>query len=269
MSMKICDAHLHYGLRPVMEQIVNTSPLAQKFPCYSMTQFDSMDRYEALFAEHDVDCTVLVPFVFREVSIPEENAVVLEFARKDPEHRFPYAILDESDPGFIGRHYRDYVGVKEHIILNESILTDEKRIIFEQVRDHGLTFLLHSQLLRREEYVTQLLKEFPGIKIQIAHMGRGKPGDISVIRQIMEAFRSYENVTFDTSTTREPEVVEWAVDTVGADRILYASDLPFYMEDGEDIMAAQIRQVLDARISDDQREAIFCKNFHHWIKRGV
>lgn len=269
MPMKICDAHLHYGLRPVMEQIVKTSPLAQKFPCYNMTQLDTMDRYEAILDAHDVECTVLVPFVFREISIPEENATVLEFARKDPEHRFPYAILDESDPGFIGRHYRDYVGVKEHIILNESILTDEKRIIFEQVRDHGLTFLLHSQLLRRVEYVTRVLQEFPGIKIQVAHMGRGKPGDTEVIRQSLEAFRPYETVTFDTSTTREPWVIEQAVDIVGADRILYASDVPFYMEDGEDIMAAQIRQVLDARITDDQREAIFRTNFHHWIKRGV
>lgn len=270
MPMKICDAHLHYGLRPVMEQIVTTSPLAQKFPCYRMTQLNAMDRYEALFVQHDVDRTVLVPFVFREVSIPEENTAVLEFARKDPEHRYPYALLDESDPGFIGRHCRDYVGIKEHIILNESILTPEKRIIFEQLRDHGMTFLIHSQLIRRVEYLTQVLKEFPGIKIQVAHMGRGKPGDTEVIRQSLEAFRPYENVTFDTSTTREPWVIEQAVDIVGADRILYASDLPFFMDGPEeDIMDAQIRQILEARISDDQREAIFCKNFYHWIQRGV
>lgn len=270
MPMKICDAHLHYGLRSVMEQIITTSPLAKKFPCYQMTQLPAMDRYEQLLQEHNVERTVLVPFVFREVSIPEENAAVLEFARQDPEHRFPYALLDESDPGFIGRNYRDYVGVKEHIILNESILTDEKRIIFEQIRDHGMTFLIHSQLSRRTEYLCSVLKEFPGIKIQVAHMGRGKPGDTDVIRQSLETFRPYENVTFDTSTTREPEVIEWAVDLVGADRILYASDLPFYMEDPrEDIMEGQVRQVLDARITDDQREAIFYKNFYHWIQRGV
>ena len=270
MPMKICDAHLHYGLRAPMEQIISTSPLAQKFPCYRMTQLSSMDRYEQLLSAHNVARTVLVPFVFREISIPEENAAVLAFARRDPEHRYPYALLDESDPGFIGRHFRDYVGVKEHIILNESILTDEKRIIFEQVRDHAMTFLIHSQLNRRVEYLRQVLKEFPGIKIQIAHMGRGRPGDTAVIRQSLEAFRSFENVTFDTSTTREPEVIEWAVDLVGAERILYASDFPFFMEDPrEDIMDAQIRQVLDARITDAQREAIFHGNFIHWIQRGV
>ena len=162
------------------------------------------------------------------------------------------------------------VGEIVNVCADESILTDEKRIIFEQIRDHGMTFLIHSQLSRRTEYLCSVLKEFPGIKIQVAHMGRGKPGDTDVIRQSLETFRPYENVTFDTSTTREPEVIEWAVDLVGADRILYASDLPFYMEDPrEDIMEGQVRQVLDARITDDQREAIFYKNFYHWIQRGV
>lgn len=268
--MKICDAHLHYGRRKPIEQMISTSPMAERFPCYRMVQLDAMDCYAKHFSDHNVECTVLVPFVFREVSIPEENNIVLEYARKDPEHRYPYALLDEENPTFIEKHFQEYVGVKEHIVLNESVLTPEKRIIFESLRDHSMTFLIHSQLFRRVEYLEGILKEFPGIKIQIAHMGRGRPGDTETIFRMLEVFRSYETVTFDTSTTREPWIIERAVNLVGAERILYGSDLPFYMENSqEDIMEAQMRQILLADITDDQREAIFFRNFTNWIQRGV
>ena len=268
--MRICDAHLHYGLREPVGQIVNASPLRQQYPCYRTVQLDSMDCYEKQFADHHVERTVLVPFVFQEQSIPEENALVLSYARRDPLHRYPYALLDESDENFIDRHYRDYVGVKEHFVRNKSELTKEKCVVFEQLRDHGMTLLIHSERLRREEYITSILKKFPGIKIQIAHMGRGLPGDTEMICRMLELFRPYETVTFDTSTTRKPWVVERAVRYVGAERILYGSDLPFFIEKpDENIMDVQIRQILRANLTDDQREAIFYYNFIHWIQRGA
>lgn len=268
--MRICDAHLHYGLREQVEKIVTTSLVAKEFPCYNIVQLDAMDCYEKHFSEHHVERTVLVPFVFREQSAAEENALVLEYARQDPQHRYPYALLDESDPGFVGRHFRDYVGIKEHIVRNKSVLTEEKMVIFEQLRDHNMTFLIHSERIRRAEYLLAILQNFPGIKIQIAHMGRGLPGDTQMIFQMLELFRPYETVTFDTSTTRDAWMVEQAVQTVGAERILYGSDLPFFIESPEeDIMDAQIRQILNADITDDQREAIFHNNFIHWIQRGV
>lgn len=268
--MRICDAHLHYGLRDQVEKIIEVSLVAKEFPCYNMVQIKTMDGYEKQFAEHCVDRTVLVPFVFREQSAREENALVLEYARQDPLRRFPYALLDESDPDFLGRHFRDFVGVKEHVVRSKSQLTESKKVIFEQLRDHNMTLLIHSERIRREAYLLAVLENFPGIKIQIAHMGRGLPGDTQMICRMLEVFRPYETVTFDTSTTREPWVVERAVQTVGAERILYGSDLPFYIDSpDEDIMDAQIRQILNADITDDQREAIFCKNFVHWIQRGV
>jgi predicted TIM-barrel fold metal-dependent hydrolase len=228
-----------------------------------------MEGYEDAFVRHQVERTVLVPFVFREQDIPEENAVVLDYARRDPEHRYPYALLDEADPGFIGRRRREYVGVKEHFVRSRSVLTPEKEAVFEQVRDYGLTLLLHSERVSRGEYILSILKKFPGIKLQIAHMGRGLPGDTEMIGEMLEMFRPYETVTFDTSTIRESWAVERAVDTVGAQRVLYGSDFPFYMEDpGEDIMDRQIQHIFRAKIRDDQREDIFYHNFEHWIKRG-
>lgn len=268
--MKLCDAHLHYGRRDVVETIVNSSPLAAKYPCYRTVQFETMDGYQSQFLGHNVEKIVLVPFVFREQDKAEENKRVLDFANQDDAHRFPYALLDESDIEFIGRHRHDYVGVKEHIVLHQSVLTKEKLVIFEQLRDFNMTLLLHSERARRFEYVKSILLNLPGIKVQIAHMGRGLPGDIANIYAMLEAFAADESVTFDTSTTRDPKIIEVAVKKIGSERILYGSDFPFYIESSsEDIMNSQIEQIMRAKIIDKQREDIFYHNFSRWINRGI
>ncbi|MGI6662188.1 MAG: amidohydrolase family protein [Bacillota bacterium] len=267
--MYICDAHLHYGYRDEVERISRTSPLREQFPCYTSVQFDTMDDCECLLKEHGVGKTALVPFVFREQDAREESLRVVEFARKDPQHRFPYALLDESDPGFVDKYRNELVGVKEHVVRNRSVLTDAKCCIFEQLRDYGMTLLLHSEGSRRVEYVSAIVGRFPGMKIQIAHMGRGKPGDLALIYEIMERFRDFETVTFDTSTVRDKAALEYAVNKVGADRILYGSDFPFAMGNaGEDIMGEEIRQVVEARLTDDQREKILSRNFERLITKG-
>lgn len=266
----ICDAHLHYGARDEVERIAENSPLREKYPCYTSVQYAAMDDYEGQLRECGVAKTVLVPFVFREQDAREESLRVLKYAAQDPERRFPYALLDETDPDFIDRHRTEIVGVKEHLVRTPSVLTEAKRRIFEQLRDYGLTLLLHSEGARRAEYVASILDNFPGIQIQIAHMGRGKPGDLAPIYDIMERFKKCENVIFDTSTVRDHVVLEHAVRMIGADRILYGSDFPFAMgEAGEDIMGEEIGVLLKARLNPDQKEKIFARNFERLIRRGV
>lgn len=267
--MNICDAHLHYGKRDEVERISKTSPLREKYPCYTSVQFETMADLLRLLESHGVGKIVLVPFVFREQDAREESLRVLEFAREDPEHRFPYALLDENDPGFVEEHRAELVGVKEHLVRNQSVLTEPKCLIFEQLRDFGLTLLLHSEGARRVEYVSAILDKFPGMKIQIAHMGRGKPGDIAFIYEIVDRFSHFDTVTFDTSTVRNAKALEYAVKKVGAERILYGSDFPFAMGNPEeDIMGEEVRVVLEARLTDDQRDKIFCRNFERLTTRG-
>ena len=133
-----------------------------------------------------------------------------------------------------------------------------------------MTLLLHSERVRRIAYVKSILLNLPGIKVQIAHMGRGLPGDTTTIYTMLDAFAADDNITFDTSTTRDPKVIEVAVQRIGSERILYGSDFPFYGESpSEDIMNAQIEQIMHAKITDKQREDIFYHNFSRWISKGV
>lgn len=268
--MRIFDAHLHYGRPKPLFDVASASPLRGKFPCYSIVQYDRMDSYEERLAEHGVEKTVLVPFVFRELDKGQESRLVLDYARTRPGAYYPYALLDEEDPTFVEEHFREIVGLKEHIVLHETVLAPRRKEIFACMEQCGLTLLLHSNSERRIGYVTEIMANFPRMKVQIAHMGRDKTGSVPFMLQVLEAMRPYETVFFDTSTVRIPEVVAKAVDIVGPGRILYGSDFPFFMDPSgqEDIMDRQIRHILDAGLSQRQQEMIFSENFEHFITFG-
>ncbi len=267
---RICDAHLHYGDPGPLKAIAESSPLREQFPCYRTVEFDRMDDYPARFDEHRIRKTVLVPFVFRELDKDAESLFVIERAKKDPERYYPYALLNEDSPDFAEEHYREIVGLKEHIVMHQTVLTDMRKLIFESLQAHGLTLLIHTYARPRIQYVTDIVQNFPRLKIQIAHMGRAKPGDIPFMLNMIEAVCPFENVTFDTSTIRQSEVVTEAVKRIGAGRILYGSDFPFFMDETgtEDIMEKQIRHVLDAEITDSEKYRIFSGNFDRWISYG-
>lgn len=266
--MRICDAHLHYGLPGALRAAAEGSPLRSRFPCYRTVQFDRMDDYEARFAEHGVEKSVLIPFVFRELDKSRENRLVLDCARQHPNRYFPYALLDEDDPSFLDENFRQIVGLKEHIVLHATELTGPRKEIFARLQEYGLIMLMHTRADRRVDYVAEIVRNFPRLKIQIAHMGRAAPEDVPFMLQVIEALRPYENVFFDTSTVRQPEVVSKAVNLTGAGRILYGSDFPFFLDRTEDIMAEQIQHVLRSGLTAEQQELIFSRNFDRLVTFG-
>ena len=215
--------------------------------------------------------TVLVPFVFRELDKTQENLLVLEKAETDPERYWPYALLDEEDPGFVERHFSRLVGLKEHIVLHKTELNPVRKEILASLQEHGMTFLIHTRSDVRLDYVREIVSNFPRLKIQVAHMGRARPGDVSFMIEMLEALAPFPHVSFDTSTVRQSQVVEAAVKIVGPERILYGSDFPFFMDELgiEDIMEQQIRHILKAGLPSAQQDLIFSENFKRLITRGI
>lgn len=266
--MRICDAHLHYGLPRQLQAVAESSGLRSQFPCYRTVQFHRMDDYEARLAEHGVERSALIPFVFRELDKNRENRLVLDYARKHPGRYFPYALLDEEDPSFLEENFRQIAGLKEHIVLHDTRLTAKRKEIFARLQEHGLILLMHTRADQRADYVAEIVRNFPRLKIQVAHMGRATPEDVPFMLRMIESLRPYENVFFDTSTVRQPEVVSKAVNLTGAGRVLYGSDFPFFLREGEDIMAEQIQHVLRAGLSGEEQELIFSGNFDRLVTLG-
>jgi predicted TIM-barrel fold metal-dependent hydrolase len=70
---------------------------------------------------------------------------------------------------------------------------------------------------------------YPDVRLTLAHIGCGWDGDYThQVRSIHETIHG--NVWTDTSSARSvvPGLIEWAVREVGADRVLFGTDTPFY-----------------------------------------
>ena len=122
---------------------------------------------------------------------------------------------------------RGFRGLKLEIANNASDLA--MRPLMEAAEANGLIVLQHAWSMTKigervfhtdPEDVATLARRFPKVRIIMAHLtGCGVRG--------VQAVKSFPNIVVDTSgAAPETGIIEYAVEQLGADRILYGSDVP-------------------------------------------
>ena len=94
------------------------------------------------------------------------------------------------------------------------------------------------------------VKRTKSLKLIIPHMGMlgGSPLDF------LEAFEKYPNVYFDTSLASSG-VVKRFIDTIGSERILFGSDIPF------GTMKTELEKILSLRVGNKRKRVTAFKKF--------
>lgn len=193
---------------------------------------------------------------------PEEaeqiNQEVYAFVREHPERFGAYTYVSPEHPGAaetVRRGVEDFgaIGVK----LWVSRLCDDPCVnpVVERAIEYGIPVLIHCWHKVHHQFpqesvgshVANLARRYPEAKLIMAHLGgncyHGLP-----------AIRDFANVRCDFSGSifRGGEL-EYAVHTLGADRVLFGSDLPnFYLD--------CYGQVLEADLPQEDKEKILWRN---------
>jgi predicted TIM-barrel fold metal-dependent hydrolase len=145
------------------------------------------------------------------------------------------------------------VGIKIHPEEHGYPIVEHGRALFEFAAGHRAVVLAHSseQNSLAADYVT-FANSYPEVRLILAHLGCGHDGDLGhQVRAIQQS--RHGNVFTDTSSAKSitPNLIEWAVREVGADRILYGTDTPLYFApmqrariDHADLAEADRRRIL-------------------------
>jgi uncharacterized protein len=120
---------------------------------------------------------------------------------------------------WLGDGYAD-IGIEDMISENEMSLAQELRLIV----------MLHVPRAGRladpeiQQGVQHLSKEYPNAQIVLAHCGRCYlPSEMT---RAIDSIKHLANVSMDTSMVMDPLAVQIAMETIGPERLLYASDFP-------------------------------------------
>ena len=153
-----------------------------------------------------------------------------------------------------------FVGIKIHPADNYRYADDEAfRPVYETAKKYGCPIMSHTWALTsnpKQKYAVperfeKFIREYPEVNLIFGHSG----GRIEGIKTAAEIGERYKNVYFDIAgDIYDRALIKYIAGRVGADRLLFASDLPWFDP------ASQMGMVLGADISTDDKALILGEN---------
>jgi uncharacterized protein len=193
---------------------------------------------------------------------PRGNAEIEGLLKRYPERFFGYVTVKPNPPGQALQeldrwaYFHKPPLIKLHPGLHHYPVTGlHYRPIWDYANSTGAMVLVHtwdSDPNCGPLLFPAIATEHPRARILLGHSGVTWRG----YHQAMEAAENASNLYLDLSgSQRHRLILERCVERVGAERILFGSDLP-YLE-----ASMTLAHVLTARISDEAKELILRENF--------
>ncbi len=232
---RIVDSHTHWGPSLTLGSVVTTGELKRQQ------------------RESGVTHTVIMPFPSTAIADNRINTLLLAEASKDGTF-IPYHYVREDfdregfnpmPPGFFGGKWHWMRGWQDSA-SNYDVLADKNLpALVRKLNKAGKPVIFEEELSFTERFVDMA----EGMTLIIPHLGMlgGNPLDF------LACFKNRGSVYFDTALASRDTILKF-VETIGPERVLFGSDVPFGTMKGE------ISKVLALPISDKDKEFVLSKN---------
>ncbi len=240
--MKLIDMHTHIWFTKDIEsekrlllQTIEKYGIDMAFVSGLKTYFSTEEEVSYI---NDVIC----------MYAKESADVIKGYAYVCPEHRNALDVVKR------GIEEQNMVGVK--IWVSEYCDSDIVSPLAEKIIDYNVPLLIHSskkstsQVAKENTSVNirNLALRYPELKIIMAHIDGNCYNGVQIVREL-------KNVWVDVSgSSNRTNEIEYAVENLGDDRILFGSDLTGCS------FAIPYGKVMEAEVSDLVKEKIFYKN---------
>lgn len=245
MPRKIIDCHVHVGLP---EHCGPISPARLKANWalevgVAQSWEDLRRNYRTLFPDREVS-VLAFGGVFKETDVDANNSYILAGTREAANNALGLLVTrPEWEPERIKEGMAaGFAGIKPYPDLAQC--DQEKAGIFDflpkrhlkALDELGGILMLHlprADRLANPDNVKELLNiadEYQRIKMIVAHIGRSFC--LPTARRGLPHFANSTSIYFDTSANLNSDVFQYALETIGPDRLLFGSDLPVTMMRG-------------------------------------
>lgn len=191
----------------------------------------------------------------------EGNLLTLEVVKKHPDFFLFGGLLDPRwSKEKIDEEYQNInssvsMWNELHPALHKYPISGEGyRIILDLVKENPKPVLFHTD--ENDKYskpgqMELLIKLYPDIPFIIGHSGNVIGG----FEVAVDIAKKYDNSFLDSTFSRNYlGLMQWMIEKVGAEKILFGTDMPFLNG------AAEIGKIYEAGISDSARQKIFHDN---------
>ena len=244
IKRKVNDVHIHVG---------ESSMIKRQLPA------DEIFHYREEFGlDHMMIFTL-------DVDIDKNNEKIIELSKK---HNFLHGLYwiknsrINEDLEILSKEIGSgIVGVKFHGVFEKKSVADPVyEPVLELLDKKRSTLLVHCGRFKdgspesNSSYIhaLEIAKKYSKIKVIFGHMGGN---DTGIVKAAVTAAKNLPNTFFETSGITTPFRVEYAVDVIGPERVLFGSDFPWCS------FRSMYYGVEDALISEEDKEMIFTKNF--------
>ena len=249
--MKIIDMHAHIWMH---KKDVSKRKILKAAEVYGLDKVFVSTLIAPIPTVEEVKLVNSVTFDF----VREAPEVIRGYTYVSPEHKNALDVLRRGieDDGA--------VGIK--VWISDYFNSPNMNPLAEALIDYGMPVLIHAfrktggskiPTENTSVEVRELALRYPELKIVMAHIDGNYYHGVGNVRDI-------PNIAVDISggphKTRE---VEYAVEHLGADRVLFGSDM------SENSLAVPLGKTLEANITDAEREKIFYKNTERIFELGL
>jgi predicted TIM-barrel fold metal-dependent hydrolase len=241
----VFDCHGHIGVHP-------------DFPAY---QADA-DAMVAVMDQLNIERLAVTSTLACYNDCPRGNAEIEAVLRRHPERFFGYVTVNPNPPGQAVAELERWAGfhrpplIKLHPGLHKYPVHGEHyKPIWDYANQHEAVVLVHtwdSDPNCGPLLFPSIARAHPKARILLGHSGVTWRG----IMQAMEAAEAAPNLFLDLASSQHHRpILEKCARRVGAERILFGSDMPFLEA------SMTLAHVLTAKISDAEKEKILRTNF--------
>lgn len=252
-DMAAIDVHGHYGnyvgkINALQDRLMSGSAeeVAER-AAIANTRFTIVSPIEALLPQFEANAVSGNIDAARKV---EQHSDLLQWVVVHPLQQETYRQADEM------LDHPKCVGIKIHPEMHGYPIKQFGEELFSFAAARKAIVLTHSgeQNSLPGDFV-EFTDRYADVRLILAHLGLGWDDDYSHHVRAIQSGRN-GNLYVDTSSANSvvSNLIEWAVEEVGAERILYGSDTPLYSA------AMQRARIDSAQIGDDEKRLILFDN---------